>query len=130
MKRILKAILPILVVTAILGGGALAYVALTSTGEITIDECLSFVGDNTFSVSLYPQDSEVVQLTVANASGNDIEIDLLSTIDPDPGAKGLTVDIPTKVTIPATGQGTIDITITAGKSVLPETYVVTIEVDR
>lgn len=130
MRRLLKALLPTLVATLIVGLGAWAYVALTSTGEVVINECLSFVGSNTFSVSLYPQDTEVAQLTIANASGNSIDVDLLSSIVPDPGAKGITIDIPSKVTVPAIGQTTIDITITAGKNVVPETYVITIDVDR
>ena len=118
----------ILVVT---GGSIYAiYTALTATVDITVEECLSFVGPSTFSVSLYPQGSETVQLTIANASPDSMDVDLLSTVTPDPGPKGMTVDIPSKITVPATGQTTIDITISAGKSAEPGSYTVTIEIVR
>ena len=112
----------------LVGGAVLAYVALTSTGEVVVEECLSFVGDNTFSVSLYPQESTVAQLTVANASSLSIDVALTSTIIPNP--KGMTVDIPKTLTVPATGQATIDITITAGKNAEPGIYAILIEFDR
>ena len=127
----MKAIRWILVTVLILllaGGGVWAYKALTSTGEVTIDECLSFIGSNTFSVSMYPQGTEVVNLTIANASPDDIDIDLISEIIPD--LKGITIDIPKKLTVPAEGQVVVDITISAGKSAAPQTYVISIEVDR
>ena len=127
MKSI-RWILATLLLLLIVGAGAYAYVALTSTGEVTIDECLSFVGSNTFSVSMYPQGTEVVQLTIANASPDDIAIDLISTITPE--LKGITIDIPKKLTVPAVGQVVVDITISAGKSAAPQTYVISIEVDR
>jgi len=128
----MKAIRWILVTVLILllaGGGVWAYKALTSTGEVTIDECLSFVGSNTFSVSMYPQGIEVVNLTIANASPDDIAIDLISSIVPDPGPN-MSITIPNKVTVPAVGQVVVDITISAGKSAAPQTYVISIEVDR
>jgi len=129
MKRnFVRWLLGTLVLLLIIGVGAYAYVALTSTGEVTIDECLSFVGSNTFSVSMYPQGSEVVQLTIANASPDDIDIDLISEIIP--ALKGIIIDIPKKLTVPAVGQIVVDITISASKSASPETYSITIQVDR
>jgi len=129
MKRnFVRWLLGTLVLLLIIGVGAAAYVALTSTGEVTIDECLSFVGDNIFSVSMYPQGEEIVQLIIANASPDDIAIDLISEIIPD--LKGITIDIPKNLTVPAEGQVIVDITISAGKSASPETYSITIQVDR
>ena len=129
MKRnFVRWLLGTLVLLLIVGLGAAAYVALTSTGEVTIDECLSFVGDNTFSVSMYPQGEEIVQLTIANASPDDIGIDLISEIIPD--LKGITIDIPKNLTVPAVGQVVVDIAISASKSASPETYSITIQVDR
>jgi len=119
-----------LLILVLTGGAVLAYVALTATVEVTVEECLSFVGDNTFSVSLYPQESETVHLTIANASSLSMDVDLLSNVVPDPGAKGMTINIPNKVTVPATGQVTIDIEIIAGKSAEPVAYAVTLEIDR
>lgn len=117
----------LLVLTA---GGAYAYVALTATGEVTVEECLSFVGPNTFSVSLYPQESITAQVTIANASQGAIDIDLASTVVPDPGTKGLTIDIPAKITVPAIGQVAVSIIVTAGKSAEPGVYNISILFDR
>lgn len=119
-----------LLILAMTVGGVVAYYALTGTGDITVEEALSFVGPTSFSVTLYPQESDTAQLTVANASSLDMDVDLLSTIDPDPGAKGMTVDIPNSITVPATGQVVVDITITAGKNAEPGTYIVSIIFDR
>ncbi len=119
-----------LLILAVIGGGVYAYVALTATGDITVEESLSFVGSSTFSVSLYPQESEVAQITVANASSIDMDIDLASTVIPDPGPQGLTVDLPNNVSVPGSGQVVIDITITAGKSAEPQVYSVEIEIVR
>ena len=118
------------VIVCLVSSGVLAYVALTATGDAEVLEPLSFVGSSTFSISLYPQQSEIVQLTIANASPVSILVDLLTLVEPDPGAKGMTFDIPNNITVPASGQIEIDITITAGKNAIPQLYTVTIEVDR
>lgn len=128
--KVSPVIIAVVMFLSVVGIGVSAYVALTATGEVTVEECLSFVGDSTFSVSLYPQESETVQLTIANASSLDMDVDLLSTVTPDPGAKGMTINVPNKVTVPATGQVTVDIVITAGKSAEPTTYTVSIEISR
>jgi len=130
LPQFVRWLLVTLLILVVIGGGVYAYTALTGTGDITVEESLSFVGPNTFSVSLYPQESDTAQLTVANASSIDMEIDLLSTVTPDPGAKGLTVDLPSKVTVPGSGQVVIDITITAGKNAEPQVYSVSIEIMR
>ena len=130
LPSVIRWFLVTLAIICVSAGAVSAYVAITSTGDITIDEALSFVGENTFSVSMYPLESEIVQLTIPNASSLPIDVDLLSEIVPDPGPQGLTVDVPSKITIPATGQLTVDITITAGKNAVPDTYAVSIQVDR
>jgi len=130
LPHFVRWLLVTLLILAVIGGGVYAYTALTAEGDITVEENLSFVGPSTFSVSLYPQESETAQLTVANASSVAMDIDLLSTVMPDPGAKGLTVDLPSKVTAPGNGQVVIDIKITAGKSAEPQVYTVTIEIAR
>jgi len=119
-----------LLILILVGGSVWAYVALTATGDITVEECLSFVGPSTFTITLYPQGSDVGQVTVANASPDAIVVDLLSEVMPDPGPKGLTVDIPAKITVPGSGQIAVDITVTASKSVEPGLYTVSIEFDR
>ena len=130
MKGFKKAVISVLIVTLVLFGAVQAYIALTTTGEVVVKEALSFVGESTFSVSLYPQESTTATVTVANASSLPMEVNLLSSVNPDPGGKGLTVSIPNKITIPAVGQVGIVITVAASKSVTPGTYLVTIEIDR
>ena len=130
LPHFVRWLLVTILVLVVVGGGVYAYTALTGTGDITVEENLSFVGDSSFSVTLYPQETDTAQLIVANASSLDMDVDLLSTIDPDPGAKGMTVDIPAKIVAPAEGQITVDIVITAGKSAEPGSYTVSIIFDR
>jgi len=111
-------------------GGIYAYQALTGQGQVTVIENLSWVGDSTFEVSLYPQESTTETLTLANASSVSMDVDILNTITPDPGTKGMTITVPNKVTVPASGQVSFDITITAGKSAEPVTYTITFGVER
>ena len=128
--KVSPAIIAAVMFLSVAGTGVLAYRALTAIGEVTVVECLSFVGSNTFNVSLYPQESTSAQVTVANASSLDIDVDLNFIVTPDPGPKGLTVSIPNKITVPATGQETVIINITADKGAEPNTYIVTIDFDR
>lgn len=128
--KILKALLSVVLVSALSCGAVYAYRALTSTEQVEVQEALSFVGSSTFDVSLYPQESQTVQLTVANASSVAMDVDLTSAVTPDPSPKGLTVSIPAKITVPATGQIVVNIDITAGKSAEPQSYSVSIYLDR
>ncbi len=125
-----KVLASVLLVSALLYGGVYAYIALTSTGQVTVQEPLSFIGSNTFAVNLYPQQSTTAYLTVANASPVAMDVDLVSSATPDPGAKGLTVNIPNKITVPGNGQITVTITMTASKSAEPGVYTVSIAFDR
>jgi hypothetical protein len=111
-------------------GGVYAYQALTGQGQVTVIENLSWVGDSTFEVSLYPQESTTETLTLANASSVSMDVDIINTITPDPGTKGMTITVPNKVTVPAGGQISFDTTITAGKSAEPVTYTITFGVER
>ena len=126
--KILRQVIIIILVVGLIAGGVRAYVALTGSGDITVTEPLSFVGNSTFSVNLL--ETTTAELTIANASSSDLSVDLTSVIVPDPGNKGLTVDIPNSITVPANGQAVIDITIMAGKSAVPDTYSVSIVIDR
>ena len=130
MKSILRQLIIIILVVGLIAVGVRAYVALTGSGDITVTEPLSFVGNSTFSVNLYPLEETTAQLTVANASSSDLSVDLTAVIVPDPGNKGLSVDIPNSIVVPANGQAVIDITISAGKSAVPDTYSVSIMIDR
>ena len=130
MKRFAKSLAIALIALLITLGAVWAYTALTSTGDVTVEENLSWVGSNTFSVSLYPQESDTVSLTLANASVIDMDVDLTSTVTPDTGAKGLTISLPNKLTVPGSGQIAFDVDIVAGKNAEPQAYTVEILIER
>lgn len=105
-----------------------AYKALHSEGTVQIDECLSWVGSNTFEVQLYPQESETVTLTIRNVSSLPIDVELVDKINPK--IKGLEVTMPDVVTVPAGGDLDVDILVAAGKDCEPGACDVTIDVER
>ena len=117
-----------MLILIMVGGGVWAYKALTAEVETTVDECLSFVGENFFEVSLYPGESDTVEITIANASSVSIDVSLISTITPT--GKGFSVSIPNKITAPALGQVSFDVGVSASKSVEPGIYYLTIDFDR
>jgi len=131
--RLLPSVIRWLLVTVILltmvAGGAYAYTALTATVEVTVIECLTWVGDSSFTVQMYPQEEVAQQFTLANASSLDMQVDILSTVTPDPGSD-ITVTVPKSVTIPASGQQTFDITVSASKQAPPVAFTVSLSVDR
>ena len=116
-------------VLTIAATGAFAYTALTATVDVTITESLSWVGDSTATAALMPQEEVVESFTIANASSIGITIDVIATVDPDPG-NDVTVDVPNSVTIPGSGSQSFDITISASKSVPPVVFTITLGVDR
>jgi len=130
LSSVVRWLLVTITIMALVGGSVLAYTALTGKGYVEVKENLTWVGDSEFTVDLFPQESVVATLAIANASSVAMEVDIVTTIDPDPGAKGMTIDIPNKITIPATGQQAFDVTITAGKSAEPTTYTITFEIAR
>ena len=109
-------------------GVVLAYKALTAEVEVTLEECLSFVGDSSFQVLLYPGETETVQVIISNQSSVPIEVDLDSTITGGDG--GLTVDIPKKITVASKDETIININILASQSAVPGTYLITIDFER
>jgi len=117
-----------MLILTMVGGAAYAYVALTAKVEVTIEECLSFVGSNSFEVGIYPGEATTVQVTIANASSADMEVELDKEITPEPD--GLTVSMPKKVTIPGQGQETVNVNILVSKSAVPDTYTVSIDFNR
>jgi len=107
-------------------GSVLAYKALTADNDVTIPECLDFVGANSFEVVLYPGETETVQVTISNQSSVALEVDLVSTVT----GVGLTVNIPKKITVAGKDETTVNINILAGKSAIPGTCLITIDFER
>jgi len=130
IPSIIRWLLVTMLLLIIVGGAAYAYKALTATVEVTVEECLSFIGPSDFQVSLYPGEIITVQVIIDNASSVDIEVDLVAFTDPDPGTKGLSINYPGKITVPALGLETVNIGISASKSAVPGTYTVSIDFDR
>lgn len=126
MKRFTRSLLITLVALLVVVGGVYAYLALTGTVRLTIQEPLSFVGPNAADVALYPQEQTQATFTVANASSVALDVDLTYSITPDPTGKGIVVQIPNKITAPAGGQVAVTVTITASKSAAPGAYTITI----
>ena len=118
-----------LLVIAVVGGAAYAYKILTVTGEVTVKEAISVVGDTTFSFSLYPQESASKQFTLANASSINLDVSLNYTCIPDPG-NNISVTLPNKVSVPATGQANFTVQATASKSAEPKGYSISISIER
>jgi len=114
----------ILMMTA---GSILAYKALTAEIEVTIPECLDFVGPSSFQVVLYPGETETIQITISNISSVSLDVDLVSTVI---GGTGLTVNIPKKITVAGKDETTVSINMLASKSAAPGTYLITIDFER
>ena len=129
LPNFVRWLLVTLLVIAIIGGAAYAYKILTITGEVEVKEAISVVGDTTFSFSLYPQESASKQFTLANASSISLDVGLSYTCTPDPG-NNISVTLPNKVTVLATGQANFTVTCTASKSAEPTSYSISINVER
>ena len=129
LPGVIRWLLVTLMIMAIVAGGASAHVALTSVTDVTVSECLSWVGESTFSITLYPQEEATLDLTIANASSLDMTVDILSLITPDPGGK-VTVSAPNNLLVPANGQQVFTVTVSASKKVVPGTYTITLQIDR
>lgn len=129
LPNFVRWLLVTLLVIGVIGGAAYAYKILTITGEVTVAEAISVVGDTTFSFSLYPQESASKQFTLANASGVSLDVNLNYTCTPDPG-NDITVTLPNKVTVPAIGQANFTVQVTASKSAEPQSYSIAINVER
>jgi len=126
----LRWLLVTILIMGLAAGSVLAYKALTGTGTVTVVEALSWVGPNTFDVQLYPQESTTQTLTLANASSLDLDVDIDWKVKPDPLKKGLTVTIPTSITVPAYGQQSFNVQVVVSKSAEPGTYTITYDIVR
>ena len=128
-SKLIRWILATLVLLLLTAGVAYAYVALTGKLTVTVLEPLNWVGASEFTVTAYPTETIIQPLTVSNAAPNDLEFDVLYTIVPDPGSD-VKVSIPKKLTAPAVGQISFDITVTLSKSTAPIIFDINYEIDR
>ena len=129
LPNFVRWLLVTVLVIAVVGGAAYAYKILTITGEVTVKEAISVVGDTTFSFSLYPQESASKQFTLANASSISLDVSLNYTCTPAPG-NNISVTLPNKVSVPATGQANFTVQVTASKSAEPKSYSISIDIER
>jgi len=127
--RLKNALISALIITLVTGIGVWAYTALVGTIELGVEENLSFVGDSEFQLEGYPGQTLYQEITVANASPDDMNIDVGYLVMPDPSSD-LRVDTPKNVTVPGEGEKTFEITITINKSATPMFYEINYEIVR
>ena len=130
MKHRLKnALISALIITLVSGIGAFAYVALIGRIDLEVKENLSFVGDSEFQIEGYPGQTLYQEITVANASPDDMDFDVGYTASPPPGTD-LNINTPKKVNAPGDGEVTFEVTITISKSAAPMFYEINYEIIR
>lgn len=104
-----------------------AYTILTMTGQVTVQESIT-VAPTTFTASMYPGESYSQSLTLSNASSVAVEVAFTSSVSPV--TPEVTLTVPNKVTVPATGSITAQVSVVASKSAAPGAYVVSIGLTR
>ncbi len=104
-----------------------AYTILTMTGQVTVQESIT-VTPTTFTASMYPGESYTQSLTLSNASSVAVDVSFTSSISPV--TTEVTLTAPNKVTVPATGSATAQVSVVASKSAAPGAYVVSVGVAR
>lgn len=128
-KMIYKGQLILLLIALLVIAPVSAYLILSSTIATTVEEAIS-VSPTSVEVKLHPKESEDVTFTLTNVGSVEIEVDFAVTVT-GPEPSGITV-APSSgvVNVPGDGTATQTITVTAGKSVKPGEYTVTISWNR
>jgi len=124
-NALVSALIIILVAAAWVG----AYTALTGIIQLEVQENLSFVGESEFGLEGYPGQTLYQAVTIANASPDDMNIDVGYMVMPDPGTD-LNVNTPKNVTVPGGGEVTFEITIIISNSAAPAFYEINYEIIR
>ncbi len=104
-----------------------AYTILTMTGQVTVQESIT-VTPTMFTASMYPGESYTQALTLSNASSVAVDVSFTSIISPV--TTEVTLTAPNKVTVPATGSATAQVSVVASKSAAPGAYSVSIGLTR
>lgn len=128
-KRLKNALISALIITLVTGIGVWAYTALTGIIQLEVQENLSFVGGSEFGLEGYPGQTLYQEITVANASPDDMDFDVGYTASPSPGT-GLNINTPKKVNAPGGGEVTFEVTIIISKSAAPMFYEIYYEIIR
>lgn len=102
-----------------------AYLIVTITGEVTVEEVIT-VSPETFTMSLYPGESNNQQISLTNASGVDITVTLTTDVTP----VGLTVTVPATVLVAKNKTETFDIMVDAPLDIAPGTFTISVGVSR
>lgn len=127
--RLKNALISALMITLVVSVGVWAYTALTGIIQLEVKENLSFVGESEFGLEGYPGQTLYQAITVANASPDDMNIDVGYVVMPDPG-NDLNVNTPKNVTVPGEGEATFEVTITISNSAVPAFYEINYEIIR
>ena len=104
-----------------------AYTILTITGNVTVKEPVT-VSPATFEAEFYAGETYTKALTLTNSSSVAMDVSFTSSISPVTTEVSLTA--PNKVTVPATGSATAQVSVIASKSAAPGAYVVSIGLTR
>lgn len=128
MKRIIKSLALVLVPAIILAGGAYAYLALTAHVDVETKEALTWVSEHEFNLSMYPGESETLNLVINNASSSNLDVALKSKVTPK--LKGLTVVAPDSIVAVSGADTAFDVVVEASPSVEIGNVAIDIEFDR
>jgi len=113
----------------VVGTWVFAYTALTGIIQLEVRENLSFVGESEFGLEGYPGQTLYQEVTIANASPDDMNIDMGYVVMPEPGTD-LNVNTPKNVTVPGDGEATFEVTIIISNSAAPAFYEIYYEIIR
>lgn len=119
-----------MIVTLIIAGSAYAYYVLTITGEVTVEEAIGIEEPTTFSVTLKPNETDIRTFTVTNTSSEAVEVMFEANVSPS--GQGVTAETSPddNLNVPGNGSAQFTLTIEAENDVVPQTYTVTVDIDR
>lgn len=127
--RLKNALISALLITLVVATWVGAYTALTGVLQLEVRENLSFVGESKFGLEGYPGQTIYQAVTIANASPDDMNIDVGYVVMPDPGSD-LNVNTPKNVTVQGEGEATFEVTIIISNSAAPMFYEIYYEIIR
>ena len=129
LRKMPSWIISAIIAATLTSGVSYAYNAATVTGQVDIQEPITIVGGNSFSIDLYPGDIDNVDLQIKNSGTTAMTVTPVATITPNAGQE-VNFELPQTLTLDA-GQ-TIDVAAQAfaTNSAPPGKYTVTITFQR